>query len=314
MYELIIIGGGPAAITAAIYAARKKIKTLILAKSFGGQMLESYLIDNYPGLPALPGVKLMEKFVEHLKQYEKATSKGDFDLAMKEGEAAQSISQESQTFLLKTDRAAYSARAVIIATGKTERKLEIPGAADFEGKGITYCATCDAPIFRDKVVAVIGGGDSGQDTALQLLDYASKIYILSRYEDLKGSNRELQEKLKNNPKIEILKETEPKEIFGEKFVKGMICKNLKSREEKKIEVSGIFVEIGSIPSANFIDGLIKRNEKGEIIVDHNSGATSCSGIFAAGDVTDISAKQIVVAAGEGAKAALGAYEYLKKNN
>ncbi|MDD5590244.1 MAG: FAD-dependent oxidoreductase, partial [Candidatus Portnoybacteria bacterium] len=299
MYELIIIGGGPAAITAAIYAARKKIKTLILAKSFGGQMLESYLIDNYPGLPALPGVKLMEKFVEHLKQYEKATSKGDFDLAMKEGEAAQSISQESQTFLLKTDRAAYSARAVIIATGKTERKLEIPGAADFEGKGITYCATCDAPIFRDKVVAVIGGGDSGQDTALQLLDYASKIYILSRYEDLKGSNRELQEKLKNNPKIEILKETEPKEIFGEKFVKGMICKNLKSREEKKIEVSGIFVEIGSIPSANFIDGLIKRNEKGEIIVDHNSGATSCFGIFAAGDVTDISAKQIVVAAGEG---------------
>jgi thioredoxin reductase len=163
-------------------------------------------------------------------------------------------------------------------------------------------------------VAVIGGGDAGQDTAWQLLDYASKIYILSRYSDLKSHNKELLEKLQKNEKIEFLYETEPKEIIGKKFVEGLVCLNLRSKEEKTIKVSGIFVEIGSTPSSIFIDGLLRCNDKGEIAVDHNSCATSVPGIFAAGDVTDKKGKQIIIAAGEGAQAALSAYEYLRTQN
>lgn len=318
-YDLIIIGGGPAAVTAGIYSARQKAKTLLITKNFGGQMLESFHIDNYPAVPEISGIDLNQKFVEHLKKFEKKATLGAFDFEIQEGETVKNIkaldsgepSGEFRQFEVHTDRGIYKTKAIIIATGKTERKLDIPGAKEFEGKGITYCATCDAPIFNGKIVAVIGAGDAGQDTAWQLTKYASKIYLLNRYNELRGDDKELQERLKKEEKVEILAETEPLKILGDKFVSGLVYRNFRIKEEHKIDVSGIFVEIGSTPASIFLDGLLKCNDKGEIVVDHNSCATSVPGIFAAGDVTDILEKQIVIAAGMGAKAALSAYQYLK---
>lgn len=317
IYDLIIIGGGPSAICAGIYAARKKIKTLLITKAFGGQMMDSHSIDNYPGLPGFSGVDLMQKFLGHLKKFERNGDNNLYDLEIKDGILVKNIkfSQQpidsSNQFEIHTDESVYKTKALIIATGKTERKLDIKGSKEFEGKGISYCATCDAPLFNDKIVAVIGGGDAGQDTAWQLTNYASKVYLLNRYNELRGDNKEIQERLKNDQKVEILSEVEPIEIIGEKFVSGLIYRNFRTKEEKKIEVSGVFVEIGSTPASMFLEGQLKCNDKNEIIIDHQTGATSVPGIYAAGDVTDIKEKQIVIAAGEGAKAALAVYNYLK---
>jgi thioredoxin reductase len=310
-YELIIIGGGPAGMSAAIYAARKKIRTLLLSTNLGGQMLESYQVDNYLGAPKTPGLELVNKFIGHLKNFEKTASAGAFDLEIKEGVAVKNIKQAGPVFQIHTTNDIFEGKAVIIATGKTERKLEIPGAKEFEGKGISYCATCDAPLFRDKIVAVIGGGDAGQDTAWQLTSYATKIYLLNRYQDLKGDDKDLQERLKKEAKIEILSETEPIKILGDKFVSGLVYKNFRSKEEIQVAINGIFVEIGSTPASLFLDQMLRCNNKEEIITDHNTGVTSVPGIFAAGDVTDSAEKQIIIAAGEGAKATLAAYNYLK---
>ncbi|OGZ34007.1 MAG: hypothetical protein A2Y98_00460 [Candidatus Portnoybacteria bacterium RBG_19FT_COMBO_36_7] len=312
-YELIIIGGGPGAMSAAIYAARKKIKTLLVAKILGGQMMEGYQIENYLGVPGLMGADLTKKFAEHLKKFEKNSGQGIFDLEIKEGEEVKNIKMapDSGEFEVCSDRRIYITKSIIIATGRAERKLEVPGTKEFEGKGITYCATCDAPLFRDKIVAVIGAGDSGQDTVWQLTKYASKIYLLNRYNELRGDDKNLQEKLKKEPKVQTLSEVELIKILGDKFVTALVYRNFRSKEEKQIEVNGIFVEIGSTPASSFVKGLLRCNEKGEIIVDHNSCVTSVPGIFAAGDVTDILEKQIIISAGEGAKSALSAYNYLK---
>lgn len=311
MYDLVIIGGGPAATTAGIYAARAKLETLLIAKIFGGQLIESWHIDNYPAVPEISGIDLTQKFTAHLKQYEKTASGNGFDLEIKEGLMVKGIKPAQDYFEVHADHSVFQTKTIIIATGKTERKLDIPGAKEFEGKGISYCATCDAPIFNGKIVAVIGAGDAGQDAAWQLTKYAAKVYLLNRYNELRGDDKALQEKLKAHPKVEILYETDPKEIEGEVFVKELLYENLRGREQKSIELNGIFVEIGSVPASAFVDGLLRCNDKGEIIVDHNSCAASVPGIFAAGDVTDILEKQIVVAAGEGAKAALAVYNYLK---
>jgi len=319
IYDLIIIGGGPAAISAAIFAARKQLKTLLLTREFGGQLMEGYKIENYLGYWAISGVELVQKFVEHLKRFDKKASQGDFDLEIKEGETVLSIrlkqnegdERESKNFDTQSNKENYQGKAIIIATGKSERKLEIPGAKEFEGKGISYCATCDAPIFRDKIVAVIGAGDAGQDTVWQLTKYASKIYLLNRYDELRGDDKELRERLKKDKKVEILNEVEIIEISGEKFVNGLVYRSFRTKEERKINVNGIFVEIGSTPASMFLEGLLRCNDKGEIIINHDSCVTSVPGIFAAGDVTDALGKQIIIAAGMGAKAALGAYNYLK---
>ena len=311
IYDLVIIGGGPAAISAGIYAARAKLKTLLIAKSFGGQLIESWHIDNYPAAPEISGIDLAQKFVGHLRQYEKSATGNGFELEIKEGVVARDIKPTQNGFDVHVDGSIFAAKTVIIATGKAERKLDVPGAKEFEGKGISYCATCDAPIFRDKIVAVIGAGDAGQDAAWQLANYARKVYLLNRYDELRGDDKSLREKLKHSEKIEILYETDPKEIKGEVFVKELVYENLREKERKSIALNGIFVEIGSVPSSTFVDSLLRCNDKGEIIVDHNSCATSVAGIFAAGDVTDVLEKQIVIAAGMGASAALAVYNYLK---
>jgi len=303
MYDVIIIGAGPAGLSAAIYSVRKKLKTLILTEDLGGQITEAHMVENYLGIPEISGIELIEKFRDHAKK---------FNIEIKEGIEIKEIRrQDPNSFIVTTDQGDFISKTIIATTGKSYRELKVPGAKEFEGKGITYCATCDAPLYRNKTVAVIGAGDAGQDAVWQLTKYASKIYLLNKYPEMKGANVQMQEKIKSSDKVEIFNNCEPLEVKGERFVKSLIFKHNGHEEIKEVAVDGIFVEIGSVPSSDFLSNVVKLNEKGEIIIDHLANTTSEPGIFAAGDVTNILHKQLVIAAGEGAKAALSAYEYLK---
>ncbi len=304
MYDLIIIGAGPAGLAAAIYAARKKIKTLLLASDIGGQTAQAHLVENYLGFESIAGTELADKFLIHAKK---------FNIEIKEGVEIQRIEPKEGKFEIITEDGVFSAKSVIVATGKKYRPLEVPGAKEFKGKGITYCATCDAPLFKNKTVAVVGGGDAGQDAVWQLTKYASKIYLLNKYPELRGDDLRIQEELKNHPQVEILNNCEPIEIKGDKFVKSLFIKQANCEQAKELTVDGIFVEIGSIPASKFLAGVVNLNEKEEIIIDSKTNMTSRPGIFAAGDVTDVPHKQMIIAAGEGAKTALNVYEYLKNN-
>lgn len=306
-YDLIIIGGGPAAMSAGVYAARRKMKTALIAKDFGGQLNEGYVIENYLGSFGTPGIDLAKKFTDHLNIFKKA-------LDVKEGEIVQQITNcPKKIKTVKTNKAEYQTKTIVVATGKTGKRLLVPGAEEFEGKGITYCATCDAPLFKDKIVAVVGAGDSGIDTVHQLLNYAQKIYWLNKYEEPKGTQKTLAEKLIGEEKVEYLPNCLPKEIKGDKFVKSLIYANVQNNQEKEVALEGIFVEIGAVPQVDFVNGCLKINQQGEVEINHQTCATSVPGIFAAGDVADTKFKQIIVATGQGAIAALSAAEYLKNN-
>lgn len=323
MYDLIIIGGGPAAMSAGIYAARKKLKTLLICKTLGGQMNEAGQVENYLGFESILGTELVLKFVSHLKK---------FDLEIKEKQEVKEIKKLANSRFeiltphhfwkksgagLTSHYDKYQTKALIIASGKGPRKLNVPGEEKFIGRGISFCAVCDAPFFSNKEVAVIGGGNAAAKAALEVAKYASKVYLLSRYPNLMADKIE-QEKIRAASKIVVLFNVQVEEIQGEKFVTGLIyqdtptfCASAKRgrQEKKKLAVQGIHIEIGSVPSSNFVKNIVELNEKGEIKIDAQN-RTSQAGIFAAGDVTDLPAKQIIVAAGEGAKAALSAYQYL----
>jgi len=296
-YELIIIGGGPAGITAAIYSARKQMDFTILTKNIGGQASLSWEIENYIGYQFITGPDLVEKFIQHIKE---------FNVDIKENQEVIRISKEGSIFNVKTVKDDYYGKTVIIATGRRSKKLNIRGEEEFRNKGIVYCATCDAPLFRDKEVAVIGGGNSGLDSVLQLSRIARKIYLIEIKDDLTG-DKIVIDKIKGIEKVEIMTGTEVKEIYGGKFVEGI--KVNKNGKDIDIRVDGVFIEIGSEPNAEFID-FVEKNEYGEVIVDCKN-RTSYPGIFAAGDVTNVFAKQIIVACGEGAKASISSFEYLK---
>lgn len=311
MYDLIIIGGGPGAMSAGIYAARKKLNTLLLTENFGGQAVYSPMVDNYPALPSLSGMELMQKFAEHLKK---------FEIEIKESEKAIEIKKENGLFKIITKNphpnplSASGARecitrSILIATGKSPRKLDVPGAEKFEGKGIVYCAICDAPMFEDKTVAVIGSGDSALYTAWDLTKYANKIFILNKYENFKSENLQLLDELSKNSKIKIIFNASVKKIKGDNFVNGLVYEQ--NSDEQELKIDGVFVAIGSIPNSNFVKDIVQLNEEKEIIIDCKTNQTSVPGIFAAGDVTDITEKQIIIAAAEGAKAVLNIYDYLK---
>lgn len=304
MYDVVIIGAGPAGLSAAIYSVRKKLKTLILTEDLGGQITEAHMVENYLGIPEISGVDLIEKFRDHAKK---------FKIEIKEGIEIKEIKrQDSESFVVATDQGDFLSKTIIATTGKSYRELKVPGAKEFEGKGITYCATCDAPLYKNKTVAVIGAGDAGQDAVWQLTKYANKVYLLNKYAEMKGANIQMQEKIKNSEKVEVFNNCEPLEVKGEKFVKSLIFKHNRLGETKEIAVDGIFVEIGSVPSSDLLKSVVKLNERGEIIIDHLTNTTSEPGIFAAGDVTNILYKQLVIAAGEGAKTALSVYDYLKE--
>lgn len=295
--DLIIIGAGPAGITAAVYAARKKIDFMVITKDVGGQAAISGAIENYTGYQYITGPDLAQKFREHLEQY-----KFDF----REGQGVTRIRREEQGFKVETEnRETFGSKTIIIASGKKPRMLNVPGEVEFKNRGITYCATCDGPLFAGKQVAVIGGGNSALDAALQMMKIASKVYLVNIDKKLEGDPI-MREKVENSAAVEILNSAETLEFFGDKFLRGIRVEVRGVRKELMVE--GAFIEIGLTPNSAFID-LVEKNEIGEIIIDCGA-STSVSGIFAAGDVTDVPDKQIVIAAGDGAKAALSVTRYL----
>ena len=303
MYDLIIIGGGPAAVSAGIYAARKKLKTLLITKGWGGQLNSAPWIENYPGFDSISGMDLSNKFVEHLKKNEIEIKE---DLRIKEIK----LEEDGKTLRTRGENGDFRAKAAIITTGRIPKKLGISNEEKFIGKGISYCATCDAPLFQDKKVAVIGGANAGLGIALELTDYASKIYLLEFLTEL-NADEYLQEKIEKSSKIEVITNALVKEFKGDQFVKGLVYQDRSSNEIKEMLVDGVFIAIGSSANFSLVKNVVELNKQGEIKID-SKNRTSQPNIFAAGDVTDVSHKQIIIAAGEGAKAALNAYDYIKK--
>lgn len=295
--DLIIIGAGPAGITAAVYAARKKLNFSVITKDIGGQAAWSGNIENYTGYQFISGPELVLKFKEHLQNF-------DFDL--QEGEEVVKVKKDNNQFLVETSSGkSLSARTVIIASGKRPRPLGVPGENEFKNRGVTYCATCDGPLFANKDVAVIGGGNSALDAVLQMMNIASKVYLINVTQELTGDPI-MQEKLKASKKVEIINNSKTVEILGDTFVKSIKIET--KGEIREIQLKGIFIEIGLIPNSGLID-FVKKDKFGEIVVSCEA-ETSVPGILAAGDVTNVPEKQIIVAAGEGAKASLAAFKYL----
>lgn len=303
MYDLMIIGGGPAGITAGIYAARQKLNTLLITKDFGGQVNnKAVAVENYPGFEKISGLELIQRFENHLKKQE---------IEIKIDEVAK-IEKKTGNFLIITkNKQKIESRAVIVASGGDPRPLEVPGEKEFAGRGVSYCVLCDGPFFKDKPVAVIGGGNAGFEAAIFLSNIAKKIYILENSPQIRAF-ADNQEKIKKTGKTEIIINAALKEIKGDKFVKSIIYQDMITKELKTLEVKGIFVEIGTQPATSFVKDLVDFNERDEIKVDFETFQTKTPGLFAAGDVNLGKYKQIVTAAGEGAKAALAAYDYLQK--
>ncbi len=304
IYDLVIIGAGPAGITAAIYAARRKINFLVISMDIGGQAAWSSDVENYTGYHLLSGVQLTEKFQEHMR---------DYKINLNLREKVSSIKKVGRIFEVKTNSGKYRSKAIIIASGKEPRKLNVPGEDKLYNRGVSYCATCDAPLFREKDVAVVGGGNSALDAALFLAKYAKRVYLLSINERLLG-DAVMMEKIKANAQIEVITNVKTTAILGKDAVYGL--EFTQKGVEKRIDVQGVFVEIGLVTGCAFVQ-FVKKNKWGEIMIKRSTktmdeNLTNVPGIFAAGDCTDIPAKQIVVAAGEGAKAALAAFDYLER--
>lgn len=305
-YDLVIIGGGPAGITAGIYAARKKMKTLIVSKDFLGQAGRAAFVENWPGIKKTSGPELMTSFKEHLSGYE---------IDFLENELISSLSKQEDVFnLITNQKKEISTKAIIVASGKNPRPLKVPGEEEFLGKGVVYCSICDGPLFANKTISVIGCGNSGFETAIEMAEkYSAKVYLLEASMKIMADEY-LQEKALETGKIEIIKGALLREIKGNQFVESIKYFDSLEKQEKEIKVDGVFVEIGSVPAAEFLGDLVECNEKGEIKVDHRTCSTKTQGVFAAGDVTDIRDKQIITASAEGAKAALSAYYYLNGQN
>ena len=311
-YDVIIIGGGPAGAAAAVYSARKRLKTLLITESFGGQSIVSDDIQNWIGEPHISGFDLAQKLEEHARSFGDAV---EIKMPERVVEIKSIKCSENRIcdFEVKTEQGnVYEGKALILAIGARRKKLGIPGEEKFNGKGVAYCSTCDAPLFSDKKVAVVGGGNAGLEAVVDLFPYASGVYLFNRGDSLKGDPVE-QEEIKNNPKLkEIIFDAEILEILGEGFVNGIKYKNIKTSEEKVLPVEGVFVEIGSEPNSEIVKNLVNLDKWGQVIIDAKHASTSHPGIFAAGDITDDPYKQNNISAGDAVKAALAAYNYLLK--
>ena len=299
VYDVVIVGAGPAGMSAAIYAVRKNLSTLIIASDIGGQLGTTYEVGNYPGFQMITGPDLVQQFEEHMDQY-------GIDKLV--GEKVTGLGFKDRCKILQTAAGReISARSVIIATGAFKRKLNIPGENELSGKGVVYCSTCDGPLFKDMDIAIMGGGNSGLEAAIEMNGLARKVYLLSRSEW--NGDPILQDKVRSAERVESLTLHDPVEIHGAEQVDGLTVKDLETGKTRRLDVQGVFIEIGLYPNTDFILDLLDTNEHGEIKVD-SRGRTGINGVFAAGDVTDSHDKQIVIAAGAGANAALGAFEYL----
>jgi alkyl hydroperoxide reductase subunit F len=306
MYDLIIVGGGPAGISAGIYASRKKIKTLLITDTFGGQSIVSDKIENWIGEKEISGYDLAKKLENHLKSQE--------GIEILENDLVIEIKKIDNGFEVKTKEGkTFKTKYLLIATGSRHRRLNVPGEKEFEGRGVFYCATCDAPLLKNKIACVIGGGNSGLESALDLVPYASLIYILEYTDKLKGDDI-TQEKIKSYNKIHIITSAEVIEIFGQNFVSGLKYKDRITNEVKELKTDGVFVAIGMEPNSYLVKDLVKLNNRGEIIVDPKTQQTSLFGIWSAGDVTDFPYKQNNIAVGNAISAVLNIYENLKNKS
>ena len=296
LYDFLIIGGGPAGQAAAIYASRFKLKTAIISDRLGGVITNAHVVENYPGFFNGTGDDLMKVFKKQIDYYK---------VPIIESKVV-NVSKNKEGFVVKTVNDELFAKTVLIATGSSWRKLDVKGAKMFEGKGVSYCALCDAPLFKDKIVGVVGGSDSAAKEALLLTKYAKKVYIIYRGETIRSEPINT-ERVNKNEKIEIITKTNVVEVKGKGSVEEVVLDI-----GKTLKLNGLFIEIGSVPNSFLLKDLkVKLDEKGQIIVD-DSMQTSVKGLFAAGDVTINPFKQVITATYQGSKAANSAYQYLKK--
>ena len=304
MYDIAIIGAGPAGMTAGVYAARKKLKTNLLSKDIGGQAAWSSDIENYLGFSMVTGAELTSKFEHHLERF-----KDDVELRILQ-HGVEKIEKLDANFKIHADGKTITARAVIIAGGKVPRHLDIPGEKEFLNKGVSYCAWCDGPIFEGKDIVVAGGGNAALDAVLNVSKMVRNIYVVNLAPEL-TADPVMVDKVMQLPHVRVMNNTELLRIVGDKFLSGVEVKDRDKGTHKTLDVEGIFIEVGSVPATDYLHNFLKLNHEGEIIIDKNN-MTSQAGVFAAGDITDVIEKQIIVAAGEGAKAAIQASQYLTK--
>jgi NADH-dependent peroxiredoxin subunit F len=303
LYDTIVIGGGPAGVAAVVYAARKKLYSLLLTEGFGGQSKVSRSIENWIGETAISGADLAEKLQKHVE--------AQADVKVKTAARVTEVTKGSDCiFEVKTETGeTYRSKSVIVTSGGRRRRLNVDGEDRLDGKGVAFCSTCDAPLFGGATVAVVGSGNSAMEGAVDLLPYAKKIYMLTRSDKLRGDPVN-QEKIRSSKSVEIIPNTQVQAVLGDRGVTGLQYKDTKTGEVKTLDVQGVFVEIGMTPNSDFIKKIIKTNDSGEIMVEHLTGQTSEKGILAAGDVTNDPFKQNNIAAGDGVRAALSAYDYV----
>lgn len=297
--DVMIIGGGPAGLNAALYAVRKELATTVVSTDVGGQMLLTNEIENYLGFSSISGFELTDKMNDHVRQY---------PVKFVTAHVKSLVKEENGYFVAHLDDGkTLAGKTCIVTAGKRSRTLDIPGEMEYTGRGVSYCATCDGPFYRNKTVAVVGGGDSAVQAAIELSVIAEKVYLLvrSRIRAAEIVVKRMNEK----ENIEVLMEHIPLEVEGEKKITAVRIRNKKDGKERELSVDGFFVEAGGLPNNSFLPEGIKKNEQGEIVTD-KEGRTNIEGLFAAGDLTDCKNKQIIIAAGEGAAAALAAHDYL----
>lgn len=304
MYDLIIIGGGPAGTAAAVYAARKQLKTLLIVKEWGGQSIVSEDIQNWIGTPHISGVELAESLKNHVLEY-----KGDV-LSVHEGAyVTQVMKDDAQVQVTLEDGSTHTSKTLLVATGSSRRKLDIPGADIFEHKGITYCASCDGPMFGGTDVVVIGGGNAGFESAAQLLAYCNSVTLLNR-SGLPRADEITVQKVTSNPKMKLVLNAIPKEVKGDAFASSIVYTDFLTNTDIELPVSGIFVEIGQIPATHFLENVVPLTPGGQVKIDPRTQRTEVSRIWAAGDCTDVLYHQNNIAAGDAVRALEDIYLFI----
>ena len=303
IYDLIIIGGGPAGAAAGVYAARKRLKTLLIAETFEGQSVVSPEIQNWIGTIAISGEELAASLKRHVEAYA-----GDSLKILKE--RVQKLEPSNGSFLVSTSKESYATRAVLVGTGSHRRKLDAPGAEKFEHKGLTYCSSCDGPMFEGQDLVVVGGGNAAFETAAQLLAYAKSVTLLHRSPEFNKADAITVEKVLSHPNMCAVKNIEITEIMGDKFVNGLSYRNKATNEVTELPVGGIFIEIGQIPNTEFLKGVTELNEYGHVIIDPWTQQARTKGIWAAGDCTNILYHQNNIAAGDAVRAVEDIYKHL----
>jgi alkyl hydroperoxide reductase subunit F len=299
VWDVAVVGGGPAGLSAAMYAARKSLATILITHDLGGQVGITHTITNYPGLPVVTGPDLVRLMFEQAYMY---------GIERMIGERVTGIDVDGRAKVLTlASGKQIKARTVIVATGANKRRLDIPGESEYMGRGVVYCSTCDGPFYRNATIAIVGGGNSALEAAVEMSGIARKAYVVSRGEWTADSY--LVDKARGSQTLQPVRGFEPVEIKGDEVVRELVLRNIKSGKQRVLKVDGVFIEVGLFPNSDFVLDLVDTNRRGEIMVD-DGGSTGVRGVFAAGDVTDNHDKQVVVAAGEGAKAALAAFDYL----